>query len=320
MPPNNAGDTAPVTIAFISHHDCILHDMGPGHPEAPERLGAIDDRLLASGIGILLRHHDAPLVTREQLLRVHTPEYLDWLEASVPEPGKHVLLDQGDTVMNEHTLLAARRSAGAAVLAVDLVMSGEASSAFCSTRPPGHHAERGRAMGFCIFNNVAVGAAHALEQHGLERVAIVDFDVHHGNGTEEICRDKPRILFCSTYQHPFYPHTGEASDTHNLVNAPLPRGTAGAEFREAVRTHWLPALERFRPGMILISAGFDGHREEEMADFRLVEDDYAWVTLQLKELAKRHCQGRLVSCLEGGYNLSALGRSVCAHLDALIGH
>ena len=309
-----------MSIAFITHHDCTRHEMTPEHPEAPERLGAIDDRLLASGIGMLLRYYDAPLATNEALLRAHTPEYLAWLEQQVPEKGSLALLDQGDTSINAYSLTAARRAAGAAVLAVDLVMSGEASSAFCSVRPPGHHAERARAMGFCIFNNVAVAAMHALEHHRLSRVAIVDFDVHHGNGTEEICSDKPQILFCSTFQHPFYPFTGEASDTDTLVNVPLPAGTGSAAFRQAIRDHWLPALERVKPELIIISAGFDAHREEDMGGMSLVEDDFAWVTQELKALAKRHSQGRLVSCLEGGYNLSSLGRSVTVHLDALIGH
>ena len=309
-----------MSIAFITHHDCTRHEMTPEHPEAPERLGAIDDRLLASGIGMLLRYYDAPLATNEALLRAHTPEYLAWLEQQVPEKGSLALLDQGDTSINAYSLTAARRAAGAAVLAVDLVMSGEASSAFCSVRPPGHHAERARAMGFCIFNNVAVAAMHALEHYRLSRVAIVDFDVHHGNGTEEICSDKPQILFCSTFQHPFYPFTGEASDTDTLVNVPLPAGTGSAAFRQAIRDHWLPALERVKPELIIISAGFDAHREEDMGGMSLVEDDFAWVTQELKALAKRHSQGRLVSCLEGGYNLSSLGRSVTVHLDALIGH
>ncbi|MFP4684137.1 MAG: histone deacetylase family protein [Ectothiorhodospira sp.] len=310
------------TIAFITHHDCTLHRVAAHHPEVPERLSAIDDRLLASGIGILLSHYDAPLVTREQLLRVHDAGYVDWVEASAPPEDSDIMvcLDEGDTVMTGHTLTAARRAAGSAVLGVDLVMSGEASSAFCSVRPPGHHAERARAMGFCIFNNVAVGAAHALAHHGLERVAVVDFDVHHGNGTEEIFRAEPRVLFCSTFQHPFYPFTGTEKETPNLVDCPLPRGAAGADFREAVQAHWLPALEDFRPQLVMVSAGFDAHREEEMADLRLSEDDYAWVTRQLKDLASRHAGGRLVSCLEGGYDLSALGRSACVHMDALIGY
>lgn len=309
-----------MSIAFITHHDCTRHEMTPGHPEAPERLGAIDDRLLASGIGMLLRYYDAPLATNEALLRAHTPDYLAWLEQQVPEKGSLALLDQGDTSINAYSLTAARRAAGAAVLAVDLVMAGEASSAFCSVRPPGHHAERARAMGFCIFNNVAVAAMHALEHHHLSRVAIVDFDVHHGNGTEEICSDKPQILFCSTFQHPFYPFTGEASDTDTLVNVPLPAGTGSDAFRQAIHDHWLPALERVKPELIIISAGFDAHREEDMGGMSLVEDDFAWVTQELKAVAKRHSQGRLVSCLEGGYNLSSLGRSVTVHLDALIGH
>ncbi|MBK1674496.1 deacetylase [Ectothiorhodospira shaposhnikovii] len=308
-----------MTIAFITHHDCTLHRVATHHPEVPERLAAIDDRMLASGLGMLLRHYDAPLVTREQLLRVHAEDYIDWVEASAPGTGGMICLDEGDTVMTEHTLQAARRAAGAVILAVDLVMGGEANSAFCSVRPPGHHAERARAMGFCIFNNIAVGAAHALARHDLERVAVVDFDVHHGNGTEDIFRNEPRVMFCSTFQHPFYPFTETVMDRSNIVGVPLPKGTTGTEFREAVAEHWLPALDAFQPQLMMISAGFDAHREEDMADFMLIEDDYAWVTRKLREIALRHGEGRVVSCLEGGYALSSLGRSACVHVDALIG-
>lgn len=307
-----------MALAFISHPDCARHRVAAHHPETAERLAAIEDRLIASGLDAVVQHFDAPLVGREQLARVHDKGYIGAIEDGAPGPGEMICLDEGDTVMSEHSLAAARRAAGAAVLGVDLVMQNRAHAAFSCVRPPGHHAESGRAMGFCIFNNIAVGAAHALAAHGLERVAIVDFDVHHGNGTEQIFRNDPRILFCSTFQHPFYPFTGHEAETANLVDAPLPAGTGSDAFRDAILEHWIPALDRFRPQLIMISAGFDGHIEEDMAHFMLADDDYAWVTRRLLGIARRHCGGRIVSCLEGGYALSALGRSAIAHIKALI--
>jgi acetoin utilization deacetylase AcuC-like enzyme len=304
-----------MTTALIRHRECLLHDMGQHHPECPDRLHAIEDQLIAAGIIGYLAEYEAPPATREQLERVHAPEYIAALEARVPERGLAHL--DPDTAMNPHSLRAALRSAGAAVLATDLVVSGEASSAFCCVRPPGHHAERRRAMGFCFFNNVAVGAAHALEAHGLNRVAVVDFDVHHGNGTENIFRDDPRVLMVSTFQHPFYPYSGSESRSARMVNIPLPAYTNGMGFREAVQTWWLPALERFAPEMIFFSAGFDAHREDDMASLNLTEADYAWVTERVQDVARRHAAGRVVSVLEGGYALSALGRSAVAHIRAL---
>jgi acetoin utilization deacetylase AcuC-like enzyme len=303
-------------VAFISHPDCLLHDMGQWHPESPERLHAIPDQLIASGLDMSLRHYDAPLATRDQLCRVHTAAYVDEVFAAAPQQGIRML--DMDTGMNPHSLHAALRAAGAGVLAVDLLLQDTISAAFCSVRPPGHHAEHNRAMGFCIFNNVAVAAAHALTQHGLERIAIVDFDVHHGNGTEDIFQDDPRVLLCSSFQHPFYPHTG--ADTHNphIVNDPLPSGSSGARFRAAVTDHWLPALLAHQPQMLFISAGFDAHREDDMSGLALVEDDYAWVTRQVRNIANTFGKGRIVSLLEGGYALSALGRSVVAHIKALL--
>ena len=304
-----------MTIAFITHPDCLLHDMGAMHPECPARLRAIDDQLIASGLSNFLVHADAPLAHADQLARVHDAGYIAAIEAASPRTGA-IHLDP-DTVMCPDTLVAARRAAGAAVQATDMVMNGEVLSAFCSVRPPGHHAERGRAMGFCIFNNVAVAAAHALDHYGLERVAIADFDVHHGNGTEEIFRDDGRVLMVSTFQHPFYPYSGIDGYSEHMVNIPLAAYSGGDKFRAAVTAHWLPALERFRPQMIFISAGFDAHRDDEMAMLRLVEADYAWVTQQLMAVAAKHAQGRIVSLLEGGYELHALGRSVVAHLKVL---
>lgn len=306
-----------MTIAFISHPDCLLHEMGAGHPESPARLRAIQDQLISAGLDMALRHYDAPRVSREQLLRVHDADYVDGIFAASPAEGRAWL--DPDTSMNPHSLDAALRAAGAAVLAVDLVLAGESRSAFCSVRPPGHHAGRGHAMGFCIFNNIAVAAAHALQAHGLERVAIADFDVHHGNGTEDIFRDEERLLFCSTFRHPYYPYSGADTVSPHIVNVPLPVATGGADFRAAVEENWLPALEGFAPQLLLISAGFDAHREDDMGGLQLREEDYAWVTRALNGLADRHAGGKVVSILEGGYALGALGRSVAAHLNALLG-
>ncbi len=291
--------------------------MGSHHPECPARITAIEDHLLATGILEHLVDVDAPPATREQLLRVHDPDYVDAIEASVPQRGL-VHLDP-DTAMSPHSHHAALRAAGAVIMATDMVMSGAVENAFCNVRPPGHHAERARAMGFCFFNNVAVGAAQALEKHGLERVAVVDFDVHHGNGTEDIFRDDPRVMMVSTFQHPFYPYSGVEGRSERMVNIPLAAYSGGRQFREAVEKHWLPALGRFKPEMIFISAGFDAHRDDDMASLSLVESDYAWVTRCIKEIAEQHGKGRIVSTLEGGYELTALARSVAEHIRVLSG-
>lgn len=274
--------------------------------------------MIASGIDGRLQHQQAPQATRDQLLRVHDSSYVDLIYANIPEQ-RCVWLD-GDTAMNPHTVDAALRAAGAVVHGVDLVMARDVNAAFCSIRPPGHHAERNRAMGFCIFDNIAVGAAHALSEHGLEHIAIVDFDVHHGNGTEDIFRNESRVLFCSSFQHPFYPGTGADTVSDHIINIPLPAGTGSEEYRAAVEAHWLQPLDDFRPELILFSAGFDAHAEDPLAQLELVEADYAWITAQVKRVADRHADGRIVSTLEGGYNLSALGRSVVAHIEALIGN
>ncbi|MFU8877867.1 MAG: histone deacetylase family protein [Wenzhouxiangellaceae bacterium] len=307
-----------MAIALISHPDCALHRTALHHPENADRLDAIRDRLLASGLDQALLHYDAPMATRSQLQRVHDAAYLDWIEASAPVDDSMVCLDEGETVMTRHSLTAAQRAAGAGVLAVDLVLKGEAHSAFCCVRPPGHHAERNRAMGFCIFNNVAVATAHALEEHGLQRVAIIDFDVHHGNGTERIFAGDPRVLFCSSFQHPFYPWTGHEAETANLVDIPLPAGARGPALLAGIDQHWLPAIDAFEPELVLVSAGFDGHLEDEMSDTELIDRDYACITRRIVEVARRHARGRIVSCLEGGYSLSALGRSVAVHLHELL--
>ncbi|MBI3045518.1 MAG: histone deacetylase family protein [Betaproteobacteria bacterium] len=306
-----------MTIAYITHGDCLLHDMGAHHPECPARLRAIEDQLIASGMINYLRHAEAPIASRAQLERVHAPDYLTALERDAPSHGLTHL--DPDTAMNPHTLGAALHAAGGAVLATDMVMRREAEVAFCSVRPPGHHAERARAMGFCLFNNVAVAAAHALDAHGLQRVAVVDFDVHHGNGTEAIFRDDPRVMMVSTFQHPFYPYSGVEGRSERMVNIPLAAYSGGKEFRAAVEQHWLPALEAFGPEMLFISAGFDAHRDDDMAMLNLVEADYAWVTERVKAVADRHAGGRIVSMLEGGYELHALGRSVAAHVKVLGG-
>ncbi len=306
-----------MSTVFITHRACALHDMGAHHPEQPARLSAIEDQLIASGVINHLQQAEAPKTTREQLERVHAAGYLDAVEEAAPASGI-VHLDP-DTAMNPHTLDAALHAAGAAVLATDMVIGGKAQSAFCSVRPPGHHAVRDRAMGFCIYNNVAVAAAHAMDHHGLERVAIIDFDVHHGNGTEEIFEDDPRVLMVSTFQHPFYPYSGTQPRSQRMVNIPLAAHSGGREFRAAVEQHWLPALSAFKPQMLFISAGFDAHREDELAMLNFVEADYTWITTKLKAVAEQHAQGRIVSMLEGGYALSALGRSVVAHVRVLGG-
>lgn len=291
--------------------------MGTGHPESPRRILAIEDHLLATGALQFLSDHEAPEATYEQLSRVHDPAYLDAIAASTPEHGL-VHLDP-DTAMNPHSREAALRAAGAVVRATDLVIAGEADNAFCNVRPPGHHACRSRAMGFCFFNSIAVGVAHALDHHGLQRVAIVDFDVHHGNGTEDIFRDDPRVLMVSTFQHPFYPYSGFEGRSERMVNVPLAAYSSGQQFRNAVTEFWLPALEAFKPEMLFISAGFDAHRDDDMAMLGLADADYAWVTLQMMEVARRHSQGRIVSSLEGGYDLDSLARCVGLHVKGLAG-
>ena len=301
--------------AYITHPECLQHSMGDWHPESPARLGAIDDRLRAANLFDFLDHQEAPRVHRSQLLRVHDAAYIDRIEAASPHQGFHAL--DPDTSMNPHTLDAAYRAAGGAVMAVDRVLRGESANAFVACRPPGHHATRNQAMGFCIFNNVAVAAAHALAAHNLERVAIVDFDVHHGNGTEDIFRDDPRVMLCSTFQHPFYPFCGTDTVSEHIVNLPLPAGTTGRAYRAAFSATIMPRLEAFRPQMLFFSAGFDGHREDEMAQFGLVEADYVWITEQVMGVAARHAEGRIVSVLEGGYDLSSLGRSATEHIRAL---
>jgi acetoin utilization deacetylase AcuC-like enzyme len=289
--------------------------MGAHHPECPERLGAIQDRLIAAGLDLYLTYHDAPLAEMAQLLRVHPQTYIDLLRANSPTSG--IIHLDPDTAMSPGTWQAALRAAGAGVLATDLVMRQETPNAFCAVRPPGHHAESGKAMGFCFFNNIAVAARHGLDQWGLKRVAIVDFDVHHGNGTEEIFSGDDRVLMVGTFQHPFYPYCGTENPAANMCNVPVKAGLRGDGFRDIVTKIWLPRLQAFAPEMIYVSAGFDAHYEDDMASLGLVESDYSWVTEQVKAVARESAQGRIVSMLEGGYSLSALARSVAAHIKVL---
>lgn len=298
--------------------------MGPGHPECPERLDAIEDRLLISGLGIALDRREAPVAALADIELAHSRMHVaalrglsDGLKEDIEAGGPSYAQVDPDTAINVSTWDAALRAAGAALGATDAVLAGEMENAFCAIRPPGHHACRDKAMGFCFFNNVAIAAKYALERHGLKRVAIVDFDVHHGNGSEDIVAGDPRVLMVSFFQHPFYPmdwvHTGAA----NLVNVPVPAYTKGMEIRELIENAWIPRLEEFAPEMIFISAGFDAHREDDMGQMGLMEQDYAWITHRIKDVARRHAKGRIVSCLEGGYSFSALGRSVEAHIRVL---
>jgi len=304
-----------MSTAYVTHDSCTRHDMGGGHPESPGRLVAVEKGLNVVGVDRRVTRMAAPTVPVDTIKRVHDDDYVDGLIAAAPADGLHRI--DGDTVMNPHSLDAALHAAGAAVAATDAVMAGQVANAFCAVRPPGHHAERHRAMGFCFFDSVAVAAAHALAAHGLSRVAILDFDVHHGNGTEDVCRDEPRILFCSTYQNPLFPFTADTSTPGQLIKSPLRAGTGGRLFRETIERDWLPALDACRPEMIFVSAGFDAHRSDPLADLQLEADDFAWVTDRICEAAARYCGGRVVSMLEGGYALDALAASAAVHVQSL---
>ena len=309
-----------MTTAFYSHPDCRGHDMGRGHPECPQRLDAIDDYLLATGLDVALERREAPLVDLSDAAHAHSSGYVDELRDALAqiEPGMLVALDP-DTAASTGTWAAVQRAAGAAVAATDAVLDGEAGNAFCSVRPPGHHATRGEAMGFCFLNNVAIAARHALDVRGLARVAIVDFDVHHGNGTEDIIAGDERVLMVSIFQDRLYPFSGGVPKGENMVNVPVPAYTRGPAVRDMIEANWMPRLEAFAPQMIFISAGFDAHRDDDLGQLGLVEADYEWITRRIKGVADRHAHGRIVSCLEGGYNLGALARSVAAHLRVLAG-
>lgn len=302
-------------MLLFTHQRCLDHAMQPHHPESPERLRAILSHLESTGLLQSLVVRDATPVSRQRLERVHTPAYLDELARRLPAEGLAAI--DPDTYMCPATLEAAALAAGALADAVSAVLAGEDTRAFCAVRPPGHHAERDAAMGFCFYNNVAVGAATALEHEGIERVAILDFDVHQGNGTVDIFRDRPEVLVCSSFQHPFYPHRLAALARPNIVNTPLEAGCGGDTFRAAIERDWLPALSSHRPQLVLVSAGFDAHRRDPLAQLNLDQDDYRWVTRTIVEAANEHAQGRVVSTLEGGYDLDALAVSVAAHLEAL---
>jgi acetoin utilization deacetylase AcuC-like enzyme len=309
---------------YYSHALFRKHEMGEGHPECPERLSAIEDRLLISGVLDVLEHRDPKPASIAELELAHGRMHIaalrglsDELREEIDAGGPTHMHIDSDTAINVHTYDAALLSAGAVIDATDAVLAGELENAFCAIRPPGHHACRDKAMGFCFFNNVAIAAKYAVERHGLERVAIIDFDVHHGNGTEDIVAGDDRILMCSFFQHPFYPDGGAQSNAANLVNIPVPAYTKGMEIRELIDMMWIPRLEAHRPQMIFISAGFDAHREDDMGQLGLVEQDYVWITQRIKDVARQYAGGKIVSCLEGGYSLSSLARSVEAHVRTL---
>ena len=272
--------------------------------------------MLLSGLSDFLRHVDAPEATRQQLLRAHTQHHLDNMDRMMPKQG-YARLDP-DTIVSPETMPAALRAAGAAVKAVDMIMAGEVNNAFCSVRPPGHHAESDRALGFCLFNNLAIGVTHALEEYGLKKVAVIDFDVHQGNGTEDILLADDRVLYCASFQHPFFPYTPTPENNERVISIPLDATARSAEFRAAVTDHWLPALERFEPEMVFISAGFDAHQDDDMSYVSLTDADFRWVAEHLFRIARDHANGRVVSALEGGYELHSLARCVEAHLRVLM--
>lgn len=303
-------------MLIFTHPSMLDHDVPAGHPERPARLSAVLDALK----DLSLPHRDAPYASREALMRVHPPAYIDAMEQVFPKAGEAMIaLDSGDTFLTDHSREAVYRAAGAVTAAVDAVLAGEVRAAFCAVRPPGHHAEPAQPMGFCIFNNIAVGALHALDAHGLSRVAVIDFDVHHGNGTQAVAMKEPRLFFASTHQRPLYPGTGAAHDVSphgNLINAPLPPGADSAAWRDAMIAQVLPALTAFDPQLVLISAGFDAHRDDPLANMRLDPEDFAWAVGAIRTAAPS-ADGRMVSSLEGGYDLAALGACARAHVAAL---
>lgn len=301
--------------AFISHPDTLLHVMDGNHPESPARITAIKNAVMASDVKEKLQFYDAPAASKAQLARVHSKEYIDEIFSIAPKAGL-VRLD-GDTAMGPMSLSATLHASGAAVLATDLVLQGKAKNAFCCVRPPGHHAGRANSAGFCIFNHIAVGAAHAISQHKIKRVAIVDFDVHHGDGTEDIFKDNPNVMLCSTFQHPFYPHRGAESRSRNMINLPLPAKANGEDFKKAFETEINPALLAFKPEIIYISAGFDAHVNDPLADLALTTQDYIWITEFIKKIASNCCESRIISSLEGGYHLPSLSESALAHIASL---
>jgi acetoin utilization deacetylase AcuC-like enzyme len=301
--------------AFISHPDTLLHVMDGSHPESPARITAIKNAVLASDLKQKLQFYDAPTASKTQLERVHSPDYVAHIHNIAPKAGL-VRLD-GDTAMGPMSLSAALHASGALILATDLVMSGKVDNAFCCVRPPGHHAGRANSAGFCIFNHVAVGVAHAMSQYAIKRVAIIDFDVHHGDGTEDIFKNNPNVMLCSTFQHPFYPHSGADTRSKNMVNVPMSARANGSDFKKVFETEFRPALEAFKPEIIFISAGFDAHLNDPLADLALIEEDYVWMTEFIKEIAKKYAKNRIISSLEGGYHLPSLAQSAWAHIETL---
>ena len=310
-----------MTTAFYLPAACLEHDMGAHHPECPDRLRAIADLMRSSGLMDQVLGCEAAAAQVRDLQGAHAVPYVDDMLARMARAQAQSRTDavDPDTFISPGTWAAALQAAGAAIHATDAVIDGRVNNAFCAVRPPGHHACHDRAMGFCFFNHVAMAARHALDVRGLQRVAIIDFDVHHGNGTEDIVAHDERILMCSFFQHPFYPYSGEHPTGPQLVNVPVDPYTRGPAIRQLISRHWAPALEAFAPELIVVSAGFDAHREDTLGQLGLEEDDYAWITQQIVRWAQRHAQGRIVSCLEGGYHLSALARSVCAHVRVLAG-
>jgi len=302
---------------IYTHPACLTHDMGMGYPESPARLTSVLAALRTPEFAAL-DWAEAPKAEFAQIMRAHPPAYIEGMLAAVPEQGR-VAVD-ADTILSPGSGEAALRAAGAVVAAVDDVATGKVANAFCAVRPPGHHAEAATAMGFCLFNNVAIGAYHAREAHGLSRVAVMDFDVHHGNGTQAIFEQDANLFYASTHQMPLYPGTGSVRETGvgNICNAPLPPNAGSAEFRAAMSERVLPAIDAFRPELLIISAGFDAHKADPLANLQLVEADYAWATDELAAIAKRRCSGRLVSALEGGYDLQALAASAASHVQRLM--
>ncbi|MCW8327963.1 histone deacetylase family protein [Photobacterium sp. SDRW27] len=305
-----------MTTAFITHGDYLLHEMGADHPERPERIGAITQYLASSELGDQLKWLAAQPVPEGLLEKIHPVEYISWLDSLQPKQG--LVYADPDTALNPHTMRAARLAAGAVTMATQMVLEGKLTNAFCAVRPPGHHAERSIAMGFCFFNNIALGVEQALSHRAIERVAILDFDVHHCNGTVDIFKDRPEVLVCSTFQHPFFPHRYYDIQRDNIINSPLPAGTTGNEFRQAVERDWLPALHCHQPQMIFVSAGFDAHQADPLGQLLLDESDYRWVTQLIVNAASCFASGRIVSVLEGGYDLQALAHSVYTHLEGLV--
>jgi acetoin utilization deacetylase AcuC-like enzyme len=301
--------------AFISHPDTLLHVMDGNHPESPARITAIKNAVLASDLSKKLTFYDAPKATKEALLRVHSQAYVDYIIGVSPKAGL-VKLDS-DTAMGPMSLEATLHASGAVLHAVDLVMQEKVDNAFCCIRPPGHHAGRANSAGFCIFNHVAIGVAYAFDKYKLKRAAIIDFDVHHGDGTEDIFKDNPNVMLCSTFQHPYYPHSGAATVSSHILNAPLAAKSNGEAIKKVFEEKFRPALEQFKPDIVFISAGFDAHVNDPLADLALNKDDYIWMTNFVKSIVNNCYHKRIISSLEGGYHLPSLGESIAAHLEAL---